>query len=72
MLPCVLGQTAEEAVRRLRDAGATVVLCPYSSKKGVPQSDCSRVVRQKEDRARRGGAGVIACKMAPFEQELFG
>lgn len=60
MPPCVLGQTAEEAVRRLRDAGATVVLCPYSSKKGVPQSDCSRVVRQKETER-----GVVELVVSP-------
>ena len=48
------------AHERLRDAGATVVLCPYSSKKGVPQSDCSRVVRQKETER-----GVVELVVSP-------
>ena len=62
--PCVLGEEVQTAVGRLQNAGATVVLSYYSSKKGVTGSDCERVIRQIERAAGETGA-VVELVVAP-------
>lgn len=44
---CVLGLTKEEARKRLRAADALVTFIDYTSKKGVPNADSIRVIRQR-------------------------
>lgn len=46
-VPSVLGLNKQEAKKRLLAAGALVTCIDYSSKKGVPDADDCRVIRQR-------------------------
>lgn len=46
-IPSVLGFNEQEAKKRLLAAGALVTCVGYTSKKGVPDADDIRVIRQR-------------------------
>lgn len=47
LLPDTLGMQKEQAMRRLHLAGAVVSIVCISSRKGVPNADQTRVIRQR-------------------------
>ncbi len=46
-IPLVLGLDMEEAKRRLLHVGAVLIVVPCASRKGVPDADSTRVIRQR-------------------------
>lgn len=48
MIPCVIGQEEDAAQKLLEKQGFAVCRVEYVSRRGIPDADSMRVIRQRE------------------------
>ncbi len=67
-IPCVIGLSETEAMKRLLSAGALVTCTKYSSKKGVEDADDIRVIRQNS--YETAGEMKVALILSPCKTQV--